>query len=153
MEIRRLEEGDIEAIWRLFKDTILSVNIRDYSKEQCEVWSHSFSNIEDMSRRLENCVTVAADLDGEIVGFGSLNDQRQIDLLYTHKNFQGRGIGSALLQELESVAYFKRYEELSTEASITARDFFLSKGYQEVRKQIKRVRGSEFINFIMKKKL
>lgn len=153
MEIRSYTAADAPAILELFRETILTVNMGDYTQRQCEVWANSFSNIEVLNVRLNISFTVVAELDGDVVGFGNLNDQGEIDLLYTHKNFQGRGIGSALLKELESAAFFKKYEELSTEASITAMGFFLSKGYVEVKKQKKRVRGTDFINFIMKKRL
>lgn len=153
MEIRSYTAADAPAILELFRGTILTVNMEDYTQKQCEVWANSFSSIEDLHFRLTASFTVIAEQNGQVIGFGNLNDQREIDLLYTHKNFQGRGMGSALLKELESAAYLKKYEELSTEASITARDFFLSKGYFQVEEQNKCVRGTEFINFIMKKRL
>lgn len=153
MEIRSYTAADAPAILELFRETILTVNMGDYTQRQCEVWANSFSSIEVLNVRLNISFTVVAELDGDVVGFGNLNDQGEIDLLYTHKNFQGRGIGSALLKELESAAFLKKYEELSAEASITAMGFFLSKGYVEVKKQNKRVRGTDFINFIMKKRL
>jgi putative acetyltransferase len=153
VKIRSYTAADAPAILELFRGTILTVNMGDYTKKQCEVWANSFTSIEDLHFRLTASFTVIAEQNGEVIGFGNVNDRREIDFLYTHKNFQGKGIGSALLEELESAAYIKRYEELSTEASITARDFFLSKGYLEVKMQNKWVRGTEFINFIMKKRL
>lgn len=153
MDIRSYTAADTPAILELFRETILTVNRGDYTQKQCEVWANSFSSIVDLHFRLTASFTVVAEQNGEIIGFGNVNKRREIDLLYTHRNFQGRGIGSALLKELESAAYIKSYEELSTEASMTARGFFLSKGYLEVKMQNKCVRGTEFINFIMKKKL
>ncbi|MEH7441202.1 GNAT family N-acetyltransferase [Bacillus sp. JJ1122] len=151
MEIRSYATADAPAILKLFRETILSVNHGDYTQEQCEIWANSFSSIESLDSRLRNSFAVTAEVDWVVAGFGNLNSQREIDLLYTHKNYQARGIGSAILRKLESVACLKGYEELTTEASITALDFFLSKGYVEVKMQNKRVGGIEFINFIMKK--
>lgn len=153
MEIRSYSTADAPALLKLFKGTILSVNLGDYTQEQCGIWANSFSSIESLDSRLKNSFAVAAEVDGVLAGFGNLNSEREIDLLYTHKNYQARGIGSAILKKLESVACLKGYEELTTEASMTAVNFFLSKGYVEVKKQNKRVRGMEFINFIMTKKL
>jgi len=153
MEIRSYATADAPAMLELFRKTILSINLGDYTQEQCEVWANSLSSIENLDSKLKNSFAVVAEVGGILAGFGSLNDQREIDLLYTHKNFQGRGIGSAILKRLESVACLKGYEELTAEASITAKSFFRSKGYMTERKNNKKVKGIEFVNFIMKKKL
>jgi putative acetyltransferase len=153
MEIRSYATADAPAILELFRETILSVNLGDYTKEQCEVWANSLSSIEILDSRLKNSFAVVAVLDGVVAGFGSLNHQREIDLLYTHKDYQGGGIGSEVLKSLESVACLKGYDELTTEASITAKSFFHSKEYMTALKNNKKVNGTEFVNFIMKKKL
>jgi putative acetyltransferase len=153
MDIRRFDARDSAAVLPLLKETIFSVNLRDYTKEQCEVWANSFSDIEALKERLEKSLTYIAEFDGRIVGFGNVNGFGEIDLLYVHKNFQRRGIASALLTKLEAEAKSYGLVELTTEASITARPFFESKGYQVEAEQIKIVRECEFINFRMKKGL
>lgn len=153
MDIRRFDARDSAAVLKLFKETILSVNLRDYTKEQCEVWANSFSEIEALKERLEKSLTYIAEFEGKIVGFGNVNGFGEIDLLYVHKNFQGRGIASAILRKLETDAKSYGFVELTTEASITARPFFESKGYQVEVEKIRIVRECEFINFRMKKGL
>jgi putative acetyltransferase len=153
MDIRRFDVRDSAAVLQLFKGTILSVNLGDYTKEQCEVWANSFSDIEVLKVRLEKSLTYIAEFDGKIVGFGNVNGFGEIDLLYVHKNFQGRGIASAILRKLETDAKSYGFAELATEASITARPFFESIGYQVEVVQIKIVREFEFINFRMNKGL
>lgn len=39
MEIREYREADLEAIVRLFYDTVHSINIQDYSSAQVEAWT------------------------------------------------------------------------------------------------------------------
>lgn len=126
MDIRRFNVRDSAAVLQLFKETILSINLRDYTKKQCEVWANSFSDIEALKERLEKSLTYIAEFDGKIVGFGNVNGFGVIDLLYVHKNFQGRGIAFSLLRELETDARLDGFAELTTEASITARPFFES---------------------------
>lgn len=153
MKIRLYEKEDTLSISSLSMETILSVNAKDYTMEQCEVWADSFSNIEKLERRLGNSLTYVCELDGQLAGVGNMTEAREIDLLYTHKDFQGRGVGTAIIKKLEEAARHREYLELATEASLTARDFFLSNGYKEVKEQKKMLRGMEFINFIMKKNL
>jgi len=152
MEIRKYQETDSEEILQLFKETIFTINKEDYSQEQLGIWANSFRK-EELNYRLENSLTFVAVTDGKIVGFGNLNEQAVIDLLYTHKDFQGQGIASKILNKLESEAKLKGFNETYTEASITAKPFFEAKGYEVERKQEKPVKETIFINFIMRKKL
>jgi putative acetyltransferase len=153
VKIRLYEKEDTPAILHLCKETILSVNLKDYTMEQCEIWADSFSNIGKLEGRLGDSLVYVCELDGQLAGFGSLTEAMEIDFLYTHKNFQGKGVGTAILTELEDAARHRNDPELSTEASLTARGFFLSSGYTEVKEQKKIVRGTEFINYIMRKSL
>ena len=59
-----------------------------------------------------------------LVGFASLTDEGALDFLYVHKDFQGKGIATALLKQVERIARKKGMAMLRTEASITARGFF-----------------------------
>ena len=40
MEIRKYQAEDLEEIVQLFYETIQTVNRKDYSQEQVEVWSN-----------------------------------------------------------------------------------------------------------------
>ncbi|RFT67736.1 N-acetyltransferase [Bacillus clarus] len=48
--------------------------------------------------------------------------------MFTHKDHQGRGIASRLLQKLEEAAMKLGDKEIYIEASITAKHFFENKG-------------------------
>ncbi len=76
-----------------------------------------------------------------------------MDMMYVHARCQGKGVASALLSHLESVARSMGIQELYTEASITARLFFERRGFQLVEQQLASIRGQNFINFRMKKRL
>ncbi len=86
-------------------------------------------------------------------GFADLEDDGHVDMMYVHPRCQGKGVASALLSHLESVARSMGIQELYTEASITARLFFERRGFQLVEQQLASIRGQNFINFRMKKRL
>ena len=79
---------------------------------------------------------------------GILDESGYLDRLYVHKDYQGQGIASAICDELERFAAGKTF---TTHASITARPFFLHRGYRVVRKQEVIRRGVVLTNFVMKK--
>ena len=45
MEIRKYQAEDLEEIVQLFYETIQTVNRKDYSQEQVEVWSNRCENL------------------------------------------------------------------------------------------------------------
>ncbi|MEC3484178.1 GNAT family N-acetyltransferase, partial [Bacillus cereus] len=92
-----------------------------------------------------------ADHNGVIVGFGDYNEDHYVDRLFTHKYYQGKRIASSILQKLEKEAVNLGHREIYTEASITAKPFFESKGFICIKEQKKQHNGQIFINYVMKK--
>lgn len=151
MVVRRFIESDLEEILRMFYDTVHTINAKDYSKSQLVAWGVKNPDKGRWLDSLKNNITFVANINGEIVGFGDLNDKGYIDKLYTHKDYQGMGIASIILCTLEKEAKKLGYTELYTEASITAKPFFQKRGYSVIQSQNKEYNGQVFVNFIMKK--
>ena len=63
---------------------------------------------------------------------GILDESGYLDRLYVRKDYQRQGIASAICDELERFADRKT---VTTHAFITAKPFFLHRGYRVVRKQ------------------
>lgn len=150
IHIRPYRLSDLPQIERLVVDTIHAINRRDYTQEQAEVWA-DLAKKNLIARPLEKNHTYVAEINGQIVGFGEITSEGYLDRLYVHKDFQGRGIASKLLEVLESKVLHVR--EIETDASITAKPFFLAKGYLVKEKQVKDIKGISLVNFRMYKKL
>ena len=71
-----------------------------------------------------------------------------LDRLFVHKNHQRQGIATAICDELERAAIGK---QITTHASITAKGFFLRRGYRVVKKQEVMRCGVLLTNFLMEK--
>ncbi|AQQ52636.1 GNAT family N-acetyltransferase [Planococcus lenghuensis] len=151
MEVRKYIPEDLENIVRLFRNTVQSVNRQHYSAEQIAVWSDSAILVE-WEKRFRTGTTVVALWDDRIIAFGRLSETGWLDLLYTDREFQNKGAGSAILQRLEAEAKTQGRAELWTEASINAKPFFLSRGYKVVREQEKVLSGIGFTNYLMYKR-
>lgn len=85
-------------------------------------------------------------MDGRIVGFGDMDSDGYLDRLYVHKDYQRRGIGTAICDALENQSSAKMF---STHASITAKPFFEKRGYAAVKKQQVERRGVRMTNYVM----
>ena len=134
MILRTYTPDDFESVRKLFSETILTVNAADYTKEQLVVWA-------GLEPRLNGLILIA-ETDGAIVGFGSILSSG--DLLYVHKDFQRRGVATALCDELE-----KGFPSVKTYASVTAKPFFERRGYTVVKEQEVERSGVKFKNYEM----
>ena len=70
-------------------------------------------------------------------------------LLYTHKDFQGQGVGTKLLDTIVAQAAQLQLSRLFVEVSITARSFFEHRGFVIVKPQQVECRGVKLSNFVM----
>ncbi len=96
---------------------------------------------------------IVATINDQVVGFAEFEDNGHIDCFYVHHQFQSKGVGSALLKEIEQQAIQKNISKIFAEVSITAQPFFLSKGFKVSKEQLKKIRGVELKNFVMEKNL
>ncbi|OYD91969.1 GNAT family N-acetyltransferase [Nostoc sp. 'Peltigera membranacea cyanobiont' 210A] len=150
MKIRIYEIADTKEIMKLFYDTIHEVNIHDYTEEQVAAWAPANMDIEVWIKSLGSKFTYVAEED-KIIGFGELEANGHIDRFYCHKDFQRKGVGKKILEQIELKANSLRMEKLFTEASITAKPFFESQGFIVIKKQEVERRGQKLINFVMEK--
>ena len=149
MYIRRYRPPDCGALADLFRETVHSVNARDYSPEQLAAWAPGTADLDAWDRSFrEHCTLVAVE-DGVIVGFGDLGPSGYLDRLYVHKDFQRRGAASALCAALEGAV---EAERIVTHASITARPFFEGRGYRVVRERRVVRHGVPLTNYRMERR-
>ncbi len=153
--IRRYNDGDAKFISQLYYDTIHTVNAKDYSKEQLEAWA-PYSSVKDYSgweEKLQKIKPFVALIGEQIVGFAEFEPNGHIDCFYVHHEFQGRGVGSALMREIEIEAREKLLGRIYAEVSITAKPFFEAKGFKVVKQQTVTLRGVDLVNFVMEKSI
>lgn len=151
MEIRLFRQQDTDQIAQLFHETVREINIRDYSSSQIKAWAPDDIHFRNWAEVCSNRFTYVADEKGVIIGFGELEPSGYIDCFYCHKDYQRRGVGSQIYQAIEAKALELGLNHLFTEASITAKPFFLHMGFSVVREQQVTCRGETFINYAMEK--
>ena len=132
---------------QLFFNTVHTVNAEDYTKEQLCAWASGRVDLEQWNRSFLLHYTLVAVEDGKIVGFGDIDPSGYLDRLYVHKDYQRKGVASALCDRLEQAAG----DRIFSHVSITARPFFESRGYKPVKMQQVERQGVLLTNFIMEK--
>ncbi|QIK54874.1 GNAT family N-acetyltransferase [Dysgonomonas sp. HDW5B] len=150
--IRLAKEEDIEQIKKLYQETILSVNIKDYTFEQVDLWAKRGVDNDVWLQRINEEYFIVCGIENQIVGFCSLKPDGYLNTLFVHKDFQGKGIAKALLSTIEQHAKEVGIEELSADVSLTANGFFMKNGYTDLGQQIVCI-GIPMINSKMIKQL
>jgi putative acetyltransferase len=150
MYIRRYLERDAKEIAELFYNTIHQINIKDYTEKQINAWAPEL-RYEFWAKRLKKKNPFVALADSQIVGFAELDPDGYIDCLYIHHQWQGKGVASKLLAEIEKEAQSLGVKRLYTEASITAKPFFEKRGFEIIKEQQVEKRGVKLTNYRMEK--
>ncbi len=129
MVIRKYKTKDCSFMAKIFYETVHAINKSDYTKEQLDAWATGRVNLEVWDCSFLEHNTLIAEIEDEIVGFADMDKGGYLDRLYIHKDFQRRGIATALIQELELNARKIGVSTFETYASITAKPFFEKQGY------------------------
>lgn len=147
MVIREYQAEDCKELMDLFYNTVHTVNAKDYTKEQLDVWATGQADLEKWNQSFQKHYSLVAVWDKVIAGFGDMDKTGYLDRLYVHKDYQRKGIATAICDQLERAASGK----IITHASITARPFFEKRGYTVVREQQIEREGIALTNFVMEK--
>ncbi len=147
MLFREYQTSDCKEVTELFYSTVHTVNAKDYTKEQLDVWATEQVDLEKWNQSLQEHYSIVAIEDGVIVGFGDIDKTGYLDHLFVHANYQGRGIATAICNQLEQVVK----GDITTHASITAKPFFEKRGYRVVKEQQVERQGIFLTNFCMEK--
>ena len=148
MTLRPYRPSDLGEILELFYETVHTVNAKDYAPGQLDAWADGAPDREEWGRTLLEHTAFVAVEGGKIVGFGDMDASGFLDRLYVHKDYQRRGIASALCGVLEGAAA----ECVATHASITARPFFEKRGYRVIRERRAVRHGVSMTNYRMEKR-
>lgn len=146
--IRNYQLSDCNQLAELFYNTVHTINAKDYSNEQLGAWAPDEIDVLEWNTSLLNHYSIVAVKDDVIVGFGDIDKNGYLDRLYVHKDYQNQGIATTICDNLENAVDVDR---ITTHASITARPFFLHRGYKQIKEQQVVRDGIVMTNFIMEK--
>ena len=94
MEIRMYRPSDCKILTGLFYNTVHTVNARDYTEEQLNVWATGEVDLEKWNQSLQEHFSVVAVDNGTVVGFGDIDHTGYLDRLFVHADYQGKGVGT-----------------------------------------------------------
>ncbi|ARR44264.1 GNAT family N-acetyltransferase [Vibrio campbellii] len=151
--IRDFQEEDAPTLWALFFNTVRNVNRRDYTEQQVKAWAQEGFDSQLWLKKMISIQPFVAELDGVIVGYSDVQPSGLVDHFFCHHEYQGQGVGRALMTHVLKQAEAKGLNRIYSEVSITARPFYEHMGFTVVNEQQIEVRGATLTNYVMEKHL
>lgn len=146
ISLKRFKTKYIDDMIRLFRLSVQRTCIDGYSKEQIKAWVSGVDRNQWVTMFSSNYSLVATN-GTMLIGFGDITDDGHLNMLYVHPKYQNNGVGSLICDALE-----RRVEkDITVDASITAKNFFLKRGYEVISEQTVYRKGIALNNFKMKK--
>lgn len=153
LNIRKANDEDIEGLKKLFRETILSVNIKHYNQQQLDAWVSVVNNTDFLKEQVKEQHFFIAEKNSVILGFASITDDGYLDFTFVHKDHQREGVGKTLFTHLLDLAQSLGIDEIYTHASITAKPFFEQQGFTVEGENIAYRKNVELKNYKMVRKV
>ena len=134
MDIRRFREQDAKEVSDLIRKTILISNTKDYPKDLMDALIET-ETPEHVLQRASWTHFYVAQEEQQIIGCGAIGpywgkeDESSLFTIFVLPEYQGKGVGRAIIDTLEKDEYFLRAHRIEIPASITGVPFYLKMGY------------------------
>ncbi|QGZ62922.1 GNAT family N-acetyltransferase [Paraburkholderia acidisoli] len=126
---RYVPEQDAAELAALFRASIGTLAATHYDAAQREAWVSSADDLAAFGARLARGVTLVARNGGTAVAFAQLAPVDHVEMLYVAPAWARRGVGGALIAQLERIARASRASVLSVDASAISRPVFERAGF------------------------
>ena len=156
VRFRQASRSDVVDVLTIKRAAIEAVDTDGYTQRQLDAWKPDTDALPAFERAIESdrFTIVLAELEGEPAGYGVLNHEtNRIDALFVHPDFEGTGIGSSLLGQLEMRAQMHDIPELKVVASLNATSFYRSRGYWPFGTETRTIAGVDVEFTILRKTL
>lgn len=140
--ISRATDTDLPLMQRLFYQTVTMYGSKIFTKAEVKIYSRLALDKNHWIQKFKDDFIYNAKLNGEIIGSFTLNKNGDIEYIFVHQNYQGRGIAKKLYQKLEEVAKDAGVETLTTQINPNTKAFFEKNNFRVV-KNIEKVAGGD----------
>ena len=123
IELRKLEDKfHLQALECILKTVEIS-NSPDYPPSVIEYQLHTHYTLDWITKQMQSRYFIVALIDGKVAGTGSL-DGDEIKAIFVDPDHQRRGIGRAIMEDLERYGKSIGLQEIKMKSSITGFEFY-----------------------------
>lgn len=132
--IREMRHEDARGFLEVHHAAVRSLASKDYPSEVIEAWAPTpitSRQVAIVQSNPDGEYRLVAEVDGRLVGVSSLVARtNELRACYVAPSAMRKGVGSALLRQIELAARDQGCTHLETDASLTAEAFYRHNGYQ-----------------------
>jgi putative acetyltransferase len=158
VSIRAMRSEDARRFLEIQRESVRGIAARDYLTAVIEAWAPLPITEEIVEQFLSNRddeMRLIAEIDGQAVGIGALVlGTSELRACYVVPGAARRGVGAAIIVEIERIAREHKLEYLRLESSLTAEPFYAALGYRvEARGELMIAAGVPMAAITMSKRL
>jgi putative acetyltransferase len=132
--VRPLHGDEARRFLEIHHESVRGLAAKDYPAAVIEAWAPLPITDERLQRFLQNRddeIRLIAEIDGEPVGIGALVvGNSELRACYVLPGAARRGVGAAIVREIERIARAHGLACLQLESSVTAEPFYTALGYR-----------------------
>lgn len=147
IQIEAYRKGLEDQLWEVFYTAIRLGCALHYSQAQLEAWAPDDLDRQLFASKMLEIRPYVASVGDKVVGYADLQANGYIDHFFVHGDYQGRGVGAALMKQIKTTG--RDFPLMYANVSNTAKPFFEKHGFHVVRKQLIEVRGEHLENQVM----
>ena len=152
IELRQLDDKFHRQALECILKTVEISNSPDYPPSVIEYQLQTHYTMEWITRQMQSRYFIVALIEGKVVGTSSL-DGNEIKAMFVDPSHQRRGVGRAMIEELERYARTMGFKEVELKSSITAYDFYKRLNYRLFEELSEEIQGDKVVTYHMKKRL
>ncbi len=145
--------ADAPVLAAIFQESVAELTGDDYSEAQAAAWAAAADDEAAFAAGLARNLTLVATIEGAPVGFASLKEREEIEMLYVHPRAVGRGVATLLLDAIEKLAGARGAQRLVADVSDTAEEFFRRRGFTGQRRNTRPLGDEWLATTTMEKRL
>ena len=149
MKLKQITKKDQLKLKEVYFDSVCSIDENIYSKEHkfawaCQAWENS-----EFEKSLLQGKGSKLIYNNEIIGFATRYPENKLSLFYVRGNFNKKGFGTMILNNIEGDALKSGVNKLNTEASLISYKLLLKRNWEIDRKEIVNIKGLMFERYRM----
>ena len=143
--VREMRSTDARAFLEVHHSAVRGTAVVDYPIAVIEAWAPmpvTEEAAEQVQANRDNEYRLIAEIDGQVVGIGVVMfESSELRACYVAPAAGRKGVGSALVHEIERAARERGLSVLELDSSITAEGFYRKQGY-EARERTEHILGN-----------
>ena len=149
MKLKQITKKDQLKLKEVYFDSVCSIDENIYSKEHKFAWAcQAWENSEFQTSLLKGLGSKLLH-NNKIIGFATRYPENRLSLLYVRGDFKRKGLGTIILESIETDALKSGIYKLYTEASLLSYQLLLKRKWEIDRKEKINIKGLIFERYRM----